>query len=56
MCDTKSTSENTAVKRAWYMVFFTQLLIYPTQKPHIPFCIDKARKRSFTEVALNSVL
>ena len=38
------------------VMIFHSLLIFPTQEPHIPFCIDKARKRSFTEVALNSVL
>ena len=31
-------------------------LICRTQVVQILFCIDKARKRSFTEVALNSVL
>ena len=37
-------------------VFFTHSSICPTKASHILFCIDKARKRSFTEVALNSVL
>ena len=54
MCDAKSTSDRYG--RQTCVVIFHSLLIFPTQKPHIPFCIDKARKRSFTEVALNSVL
>ena len=37
-------------------VIFTRSLICWTQVVQILFCIDKARKRSFTEVALNSVL
>ena len=38
------------------LVFFTRSSICPTQESHILFCIDKAHKRSFTKVALNSVL
>ena len=37
-------------------VIFTHSSIYRTQAVQILFCIDKARKRSFTEVALHSVL
>ena len=37
-------------------VIFTRSSICRTQAVQILFCIDKARKRSFTEVALNSVL
>ena len=37
-------------------VIFTRSSICRTQAMQILFCIDKARKRSFTEVALNSVL
>ena len=38
------------------VMIFHSHLIFRTQEPHLPFCIDKAHKRSFTEVALNSVL
>ena len=37
-------------------VFFTRSSICRTQAAQILFCIYKARKRSFTEVVLNSVL
>ena len=37
-------------------VFFTRSSICRIQAAQILFCIDKARKRSFTEVVLNSVL
>ena len=37
-------------------VIFTRSSICRTQAVQILICIDKARKRSFTEVALNSVL
>ena len=37
-------------------VIFTRSSICRTQAVQILVCIDKARKRSFTEVALNSVL
>ena len=37
-------------------VIFTRSSICQTQVVQILFCIDKAYKRSFTEVALNSVL
>ena len=37
-------------------MIFTRSLICRTKVVQILFCIDKARKRSFTEVALNSVL
>ena len=35
---------------------FTRSAICQTQVVQVLFCMDKARKRSFTEVALNSVL
>ena len=37
-------------------MIFTRSSICRTQAVQILFCIDKARKHSFTEVALNSVL
>ena len=37
-------------------MFFTPSSIFPIKISRTLFCIDKARKRSFTEVLLNSVL
>ena len=54
ICETKSPYEDTAVPTC--AVIFTRSLICRTKFVQILFCIDKARKRSFTEVALNSVL
>ena len=42
--------------RPTWEVMFTRSSICRTQAVQILFCIDKARKSSFTEVALNSVL
>ena len=54
ICNTKFTYEDTAVQPA--RCVFTRSSICWTQAAQILFCIDNARKRSFTEVALNSVL
>ena len=53
--DAKSTSEDTAVQRC-AVIFHSLFNLSDSRAVQILFCIDKARKRSFTEVALNSLL
>ena len=54
ICDTKCTYEDTAVQPARWFLLALQF-VRPKSRKSL-FCIDKARKRSFTEVAFNSVL
>ena len=53
ICEAKSSSEDTAVQIAW---FFHSRFNLSDTKIAYHFCIDKARKRGFTQVVLNSVL
>ena len=57
ICDTKCTYEDTAVQPAQHFLLALQFVGPKPRKSFLALTFyDKARKRSFTEVALNSVL